>query len=221
MSARPACVALAGAIGALLAGCSGLFGPPPPTPHFWSLDGQVAPAATAQAAPAAASAAAAAPAASAPVLIVAKPRAAAGFDTDRIVYVREAHRLEPYADNQWIDAPQRMIAPLVAESLARSGAFAAVLAVPSPAQGQWELDTEIVRLQHEVAAQRVRFTLRATLVDRPLRAVVVAREFDAVAPTPSTDAAGAVAAANVAVAQVLRELTAFCVDTVRRPRLTP
>ena len=104
-----------------------------------------------------------------------------------------------------------MLEPLIAESLAGTGAFGAVLSAPSPASGQWELDTEIVRLQHEVAAQRVRFTLRATLVDRPLRSAVAAREFDAVAPTPSASPAGAVSAANVAVADVLRQLTAFCV----------
>jgi cholesterol transport system auxiliary component len=196
-------------IGAL-AGCESLFGPPLPAPHFWALDGDAA--ASAPAAPLPAS-----PPASAPVLIIAKPRAAAGFDTDRIVYVREAHRLEPYADNQWIDTPPRMLAPLIAESLARTGAFGAVLAAPSPANGQWELDTEIVRLQHELPESRVRFTLRATLVDKPLRSAVAAREFDAVAPTPSASPAGAVAAANVAVAQVLRELTAFCVDAARAP----
>jgi cholesterol transport system auxiliary component len=211
MRAAAAC-----ALGALLAGCSGLFGGPPrPAPHFWSLDAQVGTAAAAAAPVVGASAPAPAAGASAPVLIVAKPRAAAGFDTDRIVYVREEHRLEPYADNQWIDTPQSMLAPLIAESLARTGAFAAVLAPPSPANGQWELDTEIVRLQHEVAAQRVRFTLRATLVAKPQRTVVAAREFEAVAPTASTSPAGAVAAANVAVADVLRQLTAFCVDAVR------
>jgi cholesterol transport system auxiliary component len=196
---------------ALLAGCGSLFGPPPPAPHFWSLDAQAA-------SPGGAAASAPAAPASAPVLIIAKPRGAAGFDTDRIVYVREEHRLEPYADNQWIDAPQRMLAPLIAESLARSGAFGAVLSTPSPADGQWELDTEIVRLQHEVAAQRVRFTLRATLVNRPSRSAVVAREFDAVAPTPAASPAGAVAAANIAVADVLRQLTAFCVEATRPAR---
>lgn len=188
---------------AAVAGCGSLFGPQPPAPHFYTLD-------------AALPAAAATPVAtaSAPVLIVATPRAAAGFDTDRIVYVREAHRLEPYADNQWIDTPPRMLGPLIAESLARTGAFGAVLAAPSPADGQWELDTQVVRLQHEVGESRVRFTLRATLVDKPTRTVVLAREFEAVAPTPSTDPAGAVAAANVAVADVLRQLTAFCVTGV-------
>jgi cholesterol transport system auxiliary component len=157
-------------------------------------------------------------AASAPVMIVATPRAAAGLDTDRIVYVREAHRLEPYADNQWVDTTPRMLGPLIAESLARSGVFGAVLSTPSPANGQWELNTEIVRLQHEVAASRVRFTLRAALVDKPMRTVVASREFDAVAPTPSTDAAGAVAAANAAVGEVLGQLTDFCTRAVTGAR---
>jgi len=202
-----AAMALAGA--ALVCGCGSLFGPPPPAPHFWTLD-PLAAAAARPPAPASAG--------SAPVLVVALPRAAAGFDTDRIVYVREAHRLEPYADNQWIDTPPRMLGPLIAESLSRTGAFAAVLATPSPANGQWELDTQVVRLQHEVAEGRVRFALRATLVDKPTRTVAVAREFEATAPTRSADAAGAVAAANVAVADVLRQLTDFCVAAVARPR---
>jgi cholesterol transport system auxiliary component len=187
---------------ALVAGCGSLFGPPPPAPHFWTLD------------PAPATARPPAAGASAPVLVVAVPRAAAGFDTDRIVYVREAHRLEPYADNQWIDTPPRMLGPLIADALARTGAFAAVLATPSPANGQWQLDTQIVRLQHDVAEGRVRFALRATLVDKPTRTVVVAREFEASAPAPTATPAGAVAAANVAVADVLGQLTAFCVAAV-------
>ena len=194
------------ACAALLAGCGSLFGPPPPAPHFWTLD----PALPAAASPAAAAAA--------PVVIVATPRAAAGFDTDRIVYVREAHRLEPYADNQWIETPPRMLGPLIAEALSRSGAFAAVLATPSPANGRWELDTQIVALQHEVAEQRVRFALRATLVDKPTRTVVAAREFEATAPAQTANPAGAVAAANAAVADVLKQLTDFCVAGVAARR---
>jgi len=195
---------------AALAGCGSLFGPPPPAPHYWVLD----------AAERSSTAVAPAAAASAPVIVVATPRAAAGFDTDRIVYVREAHQLEPYAENQWIDTPARMLLPLVGESLARTGAFGAVLNTPSPAEGAWRLETTIVRLQHEVPEARVRFTLRATMVDQPRRAVVAAREFEAVAPTPSVNPAGAVAAANAAVADVLRQLDDWCTG-VARQRPTP
>ncbi|HEX4510858.1 MAG TPA: ABC-type transport auxiliary lipoprotein family protein, partial [Burkholderiaceae bacterium] len=157
-------------------------------------------------------------AASAPVIVVAMPRAAAGYDTDRIVYMREAHRLEPYADNQWIDTTPRMLQPLVGQALARTGAFAAVLDAPSPAEGGWRLETTIVRLQHDVADGRVVFTLRATLVDQPHRAVVAAREFEAATPTSTVDPAGAVAAANAAAADVLAQLASWCVAAVQAPR---
>jgi cholesterol transport system auxiliary component len=210
---RPSLACALATAAALLAGCGSLLGPKAAPPHFWALDSAV-PSQGAASAPARA----AARPASAPVLIVAMPRAAAGFDTDRIVYVREAHRLEPYADNQWVDTPPRMLAPLIAESLARTGVFAAVLSAPSPANGQWELNTEIVRLQHEVGESRVRFTLRATLVDKATRAVAAAREFDAVAPAPSASPAGAVVAANAAVGQVLGQLTDFCTGAVTGAR---
>jgi cholesterol transport system auxiliary component len=217
--------AVAGAlVGALscagLAGCGSLFGPPPPAPHYWVLDA----ATRAGGAPNAngiVPAVPAAPAASSPspasVIVVAMPRAAAGYDTDRIVYAREPHRLEPYAENQWIDTPPRMLMPLIAESLARTGVFGAVLNTPAPAEGAWRLETTIVRLQHEVPEARVVFTLRATLVDQPHRRVVAAREFEAVAPTPSTNPAGAVAAANTVAADVLKQLADWCAAFARTP----
>ena len=196
-----------------LAGCDSLLGPPPPAPHSWTLD-----AADAGGLPAGRPGAPAAGATTAAAIVIGVPRAAAGFDTDRIMYVRETHRLEPYAENQWVDTPSRMLLPLLSGSLARTGAFAAVLTVPSSTHGGWLLETLVVRLQHEVPEGRVRFTLRATLVDRLNGTAVAAREFEATAPTPSTNPAGAVAAANAAVAEVLAQLSPWCVDAVRAAR---
>ena len=42
---------------------------------------------------------------SAPTLIVNPPRAAPGFDSTHIVYVRVAHQLEHFAHSNWIDTP--------------------------------------------------------------------------------------------------------------------
>ena len=47
---------------------------------------------------------------------------------------------------------------------------------------------------------------------------ICAREFEAAAPTPSASPAGAVAAANAATADVLRQLADWCVAVVRAPR---
>ena len=103
----------------------------------------------------------------APTLIVNPPHAAAGFDSRRIIYVRELHKLEYFAHSEWVDTPARMLAPLIVAALENGGAFRAVVLTPSAASGDFRLDTEIVRLQHEFGTgpSRVRFTLRAYLVE--------------------------------------------------------
>jgi len=187
-----------------LCGCSA-FGPKaPPHPAFYSLD------AGARAAPTP-------PGALAPTLIVNPPHAAAGFDSPRIVYVREAHKLEYFAHSDWIDPPAHMLAPLIVSAVENSGAFRAVALTPSAAAADVRLDTEIVRLRHEfgTSPSRVRFTLRAYLVDVKARRVLASREFEALVPAASDDAYGGVVAANHAVQTVLEELSVFCADAVR------
>jgi cholesterol transport system auxiliary component len=162
-----------------------------------------------------------------PTLMVNPPVAAAGFDSPRIIYVRNAHQLQYFAHSEWVDPPARMLGPLVVAAMAHSGAFGAVVLSPGAASGALRLDTEIIRLQHEFMAQpsRVRFTLRATLVDDKSRRVLAWREFDAYASATSEDAAGGVAAANRVVQTVLGEMAIFCVEAIRtaaaEPAVTP
>lgn len=207
---RAARAATAVAALTVVAACGSLFAPAPPAPHFYTLD-----APTPIAAPALGMATASL-VISAPVMVVAQPRAEAGFDTDRIVYVLDEHRLQSYADNQWIDTPSKMLEPLISGALWRTGVFAAVLHAPSAVNGRWELQSDIVRLQHEVAAARFRFTINVTLIEKQTRTVVLAREFDATAPIIGTGPAAAVAAANVVVADVLRQMAAACASEVAR-----
>jgi cholesterol transport system auxiliary component len=157
----------------------------------------------------------------APTLIVSPPHAAAGFDSQRIMYVRQANQLEYFAHNEWIDTPARMLAPLIVAAVESSGAFRAVVQTPSPAAGEMRLDTEILRLQHEFlsAPSRVRFTLRAYLVESVTRRVIASREFDAAVPAASEDPYGGVVAANRAVQTVLENLSAFCAEAARSARM--
>lgn len=201
MPATPAAALLA-ALLVLLGGCAtSLLPKPAEQPALYALNDTAPPAA---AAPHAA-------AASRPTLLVNPPRAAAGFDTRHIVYLREPNRIEYFAHNQWVDTPAQMLAPLVARAVERSGAFGAVLLAPTAAAGELRLDTEVIRLQQDfgTAPSQVRFTLRAVLLDTRTRRVIGVREFDASVAAPSDDPQGGVAAANEAVQQVLSELSAF------------
>ena len=193
----------------LAAGCSSLLPKPPPQPAFYSLDGAAAtrPALARAALPTEMERVA-------PTLIVNPPRATAGFDSQRIIYTRESHRLEYFAHSEWADTPARMLAPLLVAALDDKLAFRAVVMAASVAAGDLRLDTEIVRLQQNFDAQpsRVRFTLRAVMVDNATRRVLAWREFDETVAATRDDPQGGVVAANRAVQTVLHQLASFCVE---------
>ena len=207
MSARGwRCIAAVAAL-ALLSACNALrpLVAPGEHPKFYSLSDR-ADAATPAAAPRAS--------ATGLTLIVATPHAAAGFDSRRMMYLRRGDELEYFAHNEWIDTPARMLAPLIVAAVEARGIYRAVVLTPSPATGQVRLETEILRLQQEFlgAPSRVRFTLRAQLVESGTRRVVASREFEAVAAAPSENPRGGVTAAHEAVRKVLGEVADFCVQ---------
>jgi cholesterol transport system auxiliary component len=156
----------------------------------------------------------------APTLIVSPPHAAAGFDSQRMMYLRQADQLEYFAHSEWIDTPARMLAPLIVNAIERSGAFRAVVQTPSPAAGEVRLDIEILRLQQEflMMPSRVRFTVRAYLVEIATRRVIATREFDTIVPAISEDPYGGVVAANLAVSTALENLALFCAEAMRGMR---
>lgn len=146
-----------------------------------------------------------------PTLIISPVRAASGFDSQRIIYLREPHKLEYFAHNEWIDTPARMLGPLMVTTLEQTGAFSAVVMAPGSASGELRLDTEIVRLQHNFQSRpsTVQFALRVYLVEEKSRKVVSWQLFETQVPTTSEDPRAGVASANRAVQIVLEKLSHF------------
>jgi cholesterol transport system auxiliary component len=189
----------------LVAACSSLLSPADiPLPARYSFDRP----------PSAAHPASVAP--GAPTLVVNLPHAAAGFDSQHMFYVRQPHQLEYFAQNEWVDTPASMLLPLITSALDHTGVFAAVLPAASGVQGQFMLDVELVRLQHEFLSKpsQVHLTLRAYLLDSTTRQVVAWREFDTQVAAPSENPYGGVVAANAAVHVVLAQMAAFCREVV-------
>ena len=152
-----------------------------------------------------------------PTLIVDPPHAAAGFDSSRIVYTREAHRLEYFAYSEWVDTPARMLPPIMAAAIAHGGVVRTVVLAPSVASGDLRLDSEIIRLQQDFGFQpsRVRFTLRATIVDESTHKVIAGSEFDQTVAAVTDDPYGGVVAANAAVKSAMEDLATFCAEAAQ------
>jgi cholesterol transport system auxiliary component len=182
--------------------CSLLQPAATPPPNFYALEGVSGKAALVASA-------------SAPTLIVSPPHAAAGFDSQRMIYQRAPYQLEYFAHSEWLEPPARLLAPLIVAAMAQTGAFRAVVLTPSTAAGDLRLDSEIIRLQQDFRSRpgTVRFTLRATLIEEKTRQVIASREFDQRVETPSEDPAGGVMAANFALQATLENLAIFAAET--------
>ncbi|NMG73997.1 ABC-type transport auxiliary lipoprotein family protein [Aromatoleum diolicum] len=201
-------ICAAGLLLILVSGCGALRPTATPQPGFYSLDNAWIEARAATRSPATL-------AVRGPTLIVNPPHAASGYDSQRIIYAREAYKLEYFAHNEWVDTPARMLAPLIVSAVETGGTFRAVVLTPSAAAGDLRLDTEITRLQHDFAGQpsRVRFTLRAYIVDNKTRRILASREFDESVVAANESPYGGVVAANRAVQTVLEQLAEFCAET--------
>lgn len=145
------------------------------------------------------------------VLLVEMPHAAPGYDSARMVYVRQPLTQEVFANSVWADTPARLLAPLLVRQLQQSGLFRAVLLAPSAAKSSLRLDSTILRLQQDFQHRpsSVRFSLQLTLMDNSTREVLAWRTVDVAQNAPSEDAAGGAQAAQAAVQQGLEETTAF------------
>lgn len=192
---RPGISSLVGACLLSLSACSSLLPTPPAPPTLHLLTGTPT-ALPLSAAPSQAG------------LRINPPQAAAGFDSRRIIYLREPQRLNYFARHEWVDTPARMLAPLLLAAWEAGGQFRVVLGANSAGSAAFSLETDIIRLQQDFSQSpsQVRLSLRVSLLDNATRRVLASREFDARVNAPSEDADGGVIAANLAVQQVLNEM---------------
>ena len=181
---------------ALLSACAAL--PPPEAMSTYVLDARLSPAIRKAGGNA--------------VIAVGIPRARPGFDTALMAYVRRPHELEYFTKNRWADTPARMLAPLLVQALDQFGGFRAVVHAPGTISADLRIEVEIVQLlqDFETRPSRIRFTLRAQLIEVGSRRVLATQEFDEVESAPSDDAYGGVIAANRALERLLGQLADFC-----------
>jgi cholesterol transport system auxiliary component len=155
--------------------------------------------------------------AGAPSLVVDLPRAAAGYDGRRMIYMRQAPRLEAFAFHEWLDTPAQMLVPLLVAALQGEAAFGVVLRAPTAAVADWRLETELLRLHQDFTQgpSRIRLTLRAVLLHAATRRAVAWREFDLDAVAAADNPESGVFAAQLVARRLAQEVAVFCASQVR------
>ena len=151
---------------------------------------------------------------SAPTLLVSPMRAHPGFDTPRMAYMRDPNQLAYYANNRWVEAPARMLTPLVTQAMEASSAFGAVVQAPGTVHAALRLDTELINLTQDfsVKPSRMQLGLRAQLVDANTQTIRASRTFVMQASASSEDAHGGVEAVNRILPDILSQLSEWAVQ---------
>ncbi len=144
-----------------------------------------------------------------PVLLVNQPRDEAGFDTPRMVYLLRPHEISYYAENQWVDTPAQMLAPILVQAMEKSELWKSVIQTRTTIQADYRLDAENLSLQQQFFSRpsRVRLALKLQLVELKGRQMIASRDFEIWEDAPSDDAYGGVVASNRAVAEMLQQST--------------
>lgn len=145
------------------------------------------------------------------VLTVSPSRAAPGYNTERMAFVRQPHRLEYFAKNRWAERPAKMLDPLLVRALELRTGFNAVTSADGMVKGDVRLDTEITLLQQEftTSPSRMHMRLRVQLVEQASYRVLATQVFDAVEAAPADNPYGGVIAANRMLPRLLDQIADF------------
>lgn len=195
---------------AVLAGCGGLLQSDNPTPETYRLGPAAAPA------PAASTAARPATALG---LTVARPRAAAALDSDRIALVSAGNRFDYYAGVRWAEPAPQMLQQNLVDALAHSGEFAGVFAAPARVPSELMLDVEVRRFEVDATAAGapvVRVALQASLVDARRVTRVASFASEAVVPADGNRRAAIIAAFDRASAEAVNDVVARVSEAAAR-----
>lgn len=180
-----------------LPGCSGLRPVPLETEHVYMLEARLDPGDKAKE--------------NALTLLVSPPRATPGYDTPRMVYIREPHALEYFSRNRWADTPAKMFGAQLVRAMEQRSGFKAVAAAGGQVKGDLRLDTEILSLRQDFTSSPsvVHIELRAQLLEMASYRLVATRLFQKTEAAPSDDPYGGVIAANRALKSLLAEIAEF------------
>lgn len=144
-------------------------------------------------------------------LLVNLPRVQSGFNTQRMAYVTRDHELNFFAYSQWAESPAHMLLPLLVKNLERTNQWEAVVQMPSPVRGDYQLIPENLYIQHEFTQKpsRVRIHLRLQLIRIKNFHVVGTHELTILENAKSEDPYGGVQAANAATERLLKEISTW------------
>ncbi|KTC88593.1 ABC-type transport auxiliary lipoprotein family protein [Fluoribacter dumoffii] len=150
-------------------------------------------------------------------LLVTAPEAAAGYQTEQMLYIKKPYELEPFAKNAWVNPPSDMLYPLMLQSLQRTNLFAAVTSNAYTLGVDYRVDTQLLRLEQNFLKKPsvIEFSVKMVLTHVSDNKVLASRIVNLQVPCPSDTPYGGVIAANKATQKFTENLAHFVVSHIK------
>jgi cholesterol transport system auxiliary component len=150
------------------------------------------------------------------VILVPEPHTISVYNTPQIAYSTAPYQISYFSKNTWASHPAEMMQPLIIQALQNTHYFRAVMGQSIGGGYNYTLNTEINELLQDYSHQipLLRLTVRAQIVRLSNSKIIASKEFVVVTPILQKSPCGGVYAANLATAEMLRQLTQFCLKNI-------
>ena len=150
-------------------------------------------------------------------ILVSKPIANPGYQTDAMIYTKQPYHLQRFVKHKWVKPPSSMIQSMLVQSLRHSRIFRAVMTTPFVGITRYRLDTNLIELQQEFIRRpsKVRLVLQASVIDKKSRKIIASHRFGTVMTAPSEDPYGGVEATNRATAELMHQIISWLSKIIR------
>ncbi len=147
-------------------------------------------------------------------LLVARPDATVFYKTNQMAYSTHPYQIAYFAKNVWATSPTDMLQSLIIQSLLNTHYYHAVIPPGVSARYDYVLNTQVEKLLQDYTASpgMLRLIVKAEIVRMANYKIVASKQFVVNVPISPTSPCGGVVAANKATADMLRQLTDFCLD---------
>ena len=142
-------------------------------------------------------------------LIVSEPTAVSPFDSDRIVIRTGAQSLALLKNTQWVDPLPDLVQSRLIETFENARLLRSVGYPGQGITGDRVLDSEIRRFDIDTVTGEATVKISCKLISVSSGRIIAAKIFSAQSPGSAASGAGAVAALNSALGQVMKEIVVW------------
>lgn len=152
------------------------------------------------------------------VLLIPLPDSRPVYNTTQMAYSDKRYQLAYFSENEWAETPAQMFHSLLVQTMENTHYFRSIITPPYAGRYDYSLQTEIVKWEQDFTCRIPVFVLsvRAQLIKNTTNQVISTRQFSSIQPLPQRSPYGGVYAGNMAVENILEQISAFTLEKTHR-----